>query len=286
VTSQTHPTAHPPAHPPARTGPDPVVVVAPPGVTARRGPVRRAVPALVTALGLLAVWEVATRVLAVPAWMLPGPVRIAQEAVAVAPTLWPDVAATVRLTLLGGAIGVALGLVLAAALHLVEPLRAAVYPLLIVSQNVPSIALAPLLVIWFGFGLTPKIVVIVLVCFFPVAVAAMDGLRGADRVVVDYLRMSGATRRQVFTTVEVPSALPAVFSGLKIAATYAVMGAVVAEWVGSDRGIGHYMLLQKSAFRADRVFVAILVVVVLSLALFALIAALERRTTRWRTRER
>ncbi|HEY0186830.1 MAG TPA: ABC transporter permease [Cellulomonas sp.] len=265
--------------------PDPVVV-APPGATTRRGPVRRALPAAATAVVLLVVWEVATRVLAVPAWMLPGPLRIAQEAVSVAPTLWPDVLSTVRLTVIGGVLGVALGLAIAAAMHLVEPLRSAVYPLLIVSQNVPSIALAPLLVIWFGFGLTPKIVVIVLVCFFPVAVAAMDGLRGADRVVVDYLRMSGATRRQVFTKVEVPSALPAVFSGLKIAATYAVMGAVVAEWVGSDRGVGHYMLLQKSAFRADRVFVAILVIVVLSLALFALIAALERRTTRWRTRER
>jgi ABC-type nitrate/sulfonate/bicarbonate transport system permease component len=241
---------------------------------------------VLTALGVLLVWEVATRVLEVPAWMLPGPVQIAREAVAVAPTLGEDVVATVTLTVQGGAIGVALGLLLAAALHLVEPLRAAVYPLLIVSQNVPTIALAPLLVIWFGFGLTPKLVVIVLVCFFPVAIAAMDGLRGADRVVLDYLRMSGASRWQTFTKVEVPSALPSVFSGLKIAATYAVMGAVVAEWVGSDRGLGHYMLLQKSAFRADRVFVAIVAIVVLSLALFALIAALERRATRWRTRER
>ncbi len=250
----------------------------------RRRAARRALPAVGTFLALLVAWEVATRVLVIPAWMLPGPVRIAQEAVAVAPTLGTDVLATASLTLYGGTLGVLLGLALAAVLHLVEPLRAAVYPLLIVSQNVPSIALAPLLVIWFGFGLTPKVVVIVLVCFFPVAVAAMDGLRGADRVVVDYLRMSGADRWQVFRKVEVPSALPSVFSGLKIAATYAVMGAVVAEWVGSDRGVGHYMLLQKSAFRADRVFVAILTIVVLSLALFALIAVLERRATRWRTR--
>lgn len=250
----------------------------------RRRAARRALPAVGTLLALLVAWEVATRVLAIPAWMLPGPVRIAQEAVAVAPTLGTDVLATASLTLYGGTLGVLLGLALAAVLHLVEPLRAAVYPLLIVSQNVPSIALAPLLVIWFGFGLTPKVVVIVLVCFFPVAVAAMDGLRGADRVVVDYLRMSGADRWQVLRKVEVPSALPSVFSGLKIAATYAVMGAVVAEWVGSDRGVGHYMLLQKSAFRADRVFVAILTIVVLSLALFALIAVLERRATRWRTR--
>jgi ABC-type nitrate/sulfonate/bicarbonate transport system permease component len=268
-----------------RPTPPDAAVSAPPGGARRRSRVRRVLPAASTAVLVLLLWEAATRVLAVPAWMLPGPVRIAGEAVAVAPTLAEDVAATVQLTAVGGAIGVALGLVLAAVLHLVEPLRAAVYPLLIVSQNVPSIALAPLLVIWFGFGLMPKIIVIVLVCFFPVAVAAMDGLRGADRVVVDYLRMSGATRWQLFRRVEVPSALPAVFSGLKIAATYAVMGAVVAEWVGSDRGLGHYMLLQKAAFRADRVFVAILAVVVLSLALFALIAALERRTTRWRTRE-
>ncbi|GAA3812791.1 ABC transporter permease [Cellulomonas soli] len=244
----------------------------------------RLLPPLLGVVALLVVWQTATWLFAVPAWMLPSPSRIVVEAVAVAPDLGDDLLATTWLTVLGFAIGAVLGLLVAALLHLVDPLKQAVYPLLIVSQNVPTIALAPLLVIWFGFGLTPKIVVIVLVCFFPVAVAAMDGLRAADPVALDYLRMSGADRGQVFRLLEVPGSLPTVFSGLKIAATYAVMGAVVAEWVGSDRGLGHYMLLQKSAFRADRMFVSIAVIIALSLLLFGLIALLERRLTRWRPR--
>ncbi len=244
----------------------------------------RVLPPVVAVPVLLVLGEPAARAFDVPAWMLPSPTQIARELVAVTPGLLDDIWATTSLTLVGFAIGVAAGLLLAALLHNVAPLKDAIYPLLIVSQNVPTIALAPLLVIWFGFGLTPKLVVITLVCFFPVAVATMDGLRGADRVMLDYLRMSGASRAQVFRKLEVPSAVPAVFSGLKIAATYAVMGAVIAEWVGSDRGVGHYMLLQKSAFRADRVFVSILVIVVLSLALFAVIALVERRVTRWRPR--
>lgn len=251
----------------------------------RRRPRSLLAPTLAVVV-LLVVWELAVRVFAIEAWLLPSPSAIAQEGVAVAPDIWEDVVATTSLTLLGFALGAVLGLVVAGVLHRVEPLKAALYPLLIVSQNVPTIALAPLLVIWFGFGLTPKIVIIVLVTFFPVAVATMDGLRGADRTMRDYLRMSGASRSQVFRTLEVPWSLPSVFSGLKIAATYAVMGAVIGEWVGSDKGIGHYMLLQKSAFRADRVFVSILVIVLLSLVLFAAIALVERRVTRWRTHER
>lgn len=241
-------------------------------------------PALAVVL-LLAVWEAAVRIFGIEAWLLPSPSAIALEGVAVAPDIGEDIVATTSLTLLGFALGAVLGLLVAGLLHRIEPLKAALYPLLIVSQNVPTIALAPLLVIWFGFGLTPKIVIIVLVTFFPVAVAAMDGLRGADRTMLDYLRMSGASRSQIFRTLEVPWALPSVFSGLKIAATYAVMGAVIGEWVGSDKGIGHYMLLQKSAFRADRVFVSIVVIVLLSLVLFAVIALVERRVTRWRTHE-
>lgn len=250
------------------------------------GLLRRAAAPTLAVVVLLAVWEVAVRALEVPAWTLPAPSRIATELVEVLPRLGQDVAATTSLTLIGFGLGTAIGLATGAVLHLVGPLRRAVYPLLIVSQNVPTIALAPLLVIWFGFGMAPKLVVIVLVCFFPVAVATMDGLRGADPVVRHYLLMSGASRWQVFRTLEVPASVPAVFSGLKIAGTYAVMGAVIGEWVGSDRGVGHYLLLQKSAFRADRMFVAIIVIIALSLALFALIVLIERRLTRWRTHDR
>jgi ABC-type nitrate/sulfonate/bicarbonate transport system permease component len=231
----------------------------------------------------LALWEAATWIFSIPTWMLPAPSRIAQEFVSGFPGLVDDIGVTVSLTLVGFAVGTVFGVLIATIMHLVGPVREAVYPLLILSQNVPTIALAPLLVIWFGFGDLPKIIVIVLMCFFPVAIATMDGLRGADRVILDYLKMSGAKRSTIFTTLEVPGALPSFFSGLKIAATYAVMSSVIAEWVGSDKGLGHYMLLQKSAFRADRMFVSIIIVIALSLLLFALIVAAERRFTRWRS---
>ncbi len=251
-------------------------------VRAARTAGRRTLAPVLVAIALLAVWEAAVRIFDVPAWMLPAPSAIATELVQQAPRLGEDVAATGQLTLVGFALGSATGVLVAAVLHLVRPLKDAVYPLLILSQNVPTIALAPLLVVWFGFGMTPKLVIIVLMCFFPVAVAAMDGLRGADRAIADYLRMSGSSHWTIFRVLEVPGSLPSVFSGLKIAATYAVMSAVIAEWVGSDKGLGHYLLLQKSAFRADRMFVAIVVIVIASLLLFGLIVSAERRLTRWR----
>ena len=157
----------------------------------------------------------------------------------------------------------------------------ALYPLLILSQNVPIIVLAPLLVIWFGFGLLPKIIVITLVCFFPVTIAGMGGFRNTPPDMKHYMLMAGATKTQLFSKLEWPSALPALFSGLKIAATYSVMGAVISEWLGAKKGIGVYMTLASSSFRTDRVFVAIFVIMALSLLFFGLITAGEKRLIKW-----
>ncbi len=141
------------------------------------------------------------------------------------------------------------------------------YPLLILSQNIPTITLAPLLMIWFGFGLLPKLIVITLVCFFPCCGRGL-GRAHADRFGHDELYENdwGHEKSRFFFKLELPGALPSVFSGLKIAAAYSVMGAVIAEWLGSDKGIGVYMLLQKASFRTDRMFVAIFIIVLLSLA--------------------
>jgi ABC-type nitrate/sulfonate/bicarbonate transport system permease component len=166
-------------------------------------------------------------------------------------------------------------------LHVIPRFKAGFYPLLILSQNIPTIALAPLLMIWFGFGLLPKVIVITLVCFFPVAIATLDGFVQTDRTMLGYMRMIGAGRRQIFFKLELPNALPYLFSGLKISATYSVMGAVIAEWLGSDKGIGVYMLLSKNSFRTDRVFAAIAIIVGLSLLLFGFIAFLEKLVIRW-----
>ncbi|KUL23798.1 ABC transporter permease [Actinoplanes awajinensis] len=239
---------------------------------------RKWLPPAITLILLIAGWQVYTTVSGIDAWLLPSPKGIWDAAIEQRDALTTHTLATVELTLYG----LAAGLLIAIVLHLVPFLRAAIYPLLVISQNVPIIALAPLLVIWLGFGIAPKIVVIVLVCFFPVAVATLDGLGRGDALIADYLRMSGANRRQLFTKLQWPHALPTMFSGLKIAATYSVFGAIISEWLGSEKGIGRYMIVQKSAFRADRMFVAIVIVVVLALVIFGLVALLEKLTVRGR----
>ncbi|GGH31798.1 ABC transporter permease [Paenibacillus segetis] len=241
-------------------------------------------PPLVAVIFLLIGWQLAVSVFHIEKWILPSPLDIARESSNNASGIWDHTMATLRLTLIGFPIGTAVGLVVALLLHLLLGVKRAFYPLLILSQNVPSIALGPLLVIWFGFGLLPKIVLITLVCFFPVAVAAMGGLAQSDGVMMNYMKMAGASKMQIFTKLELPHSLPSLFSGVKISATYAVMGAVVAEWIGADKGIGYYMLLQKSAYRTDRMFVAIVIIVLLSLVLFALIALLEKWLVRWKPR--
>ncbi|MRN55364.1 ABC transporter permease [Paenibacillus monticola] len=241
-------------------------------------------PPLVAVIFLLTGWQLAVSLFHVEAWILPSPTDIIREFNANATGIWVHTLATLRLTLIGFPIGTAVGLIIALLLHLLPWTRRAFYPLLILSQNVPSIALAPLLVIWFGFGLLPKIILITLVCFFPVAVATMSGLAQSDGIMLNYMKMAGAGKWQIFTKLELPSSLPSLFSGVKISATYAVMGAVVAEWIGADKGIGYYMLLQKSAYHTDRMFVAIVIIVLLSLVLFAIIALLEKWLVRWKPR--
>ncbi|GAA4709026.1 ABC transporter permease [Phytohabitans rumicis] len=243
---------------------------------------RWAAPAAAIVL-LVAAWQVFTAVSGTEQWLLPSPTDALAAGREDHASLATHTLATAKLALIGFAAGVVTGLAIAVVLHLVPLLRAALYPLLVVSQNIPTIALAPLLVVWLGFGLLPKVVVIVLVCFFPLTVATLDGLRRTDPAIEDYLLMSGANRRQLFLKLELPHALPPMFSGLKIAATYSVVGAIIAEWMGADEGLGKYMIVAKSAFRADKIFVAIAIVVVLSLAVLGAVLLLERLLIRGRT---
>ncbi|MHA0857483.1 ABC transporter permease [Paenibacillus sp. CMAA1364] len=238
-------------------------------------------PPFVAVFFLLIVWQLCTSLFELEKWILPSPYNIAQEALTQSSTLWKHTFATVKLTSVGFFIGTSIGLLVAIILHTIPFLKSALYPILILSQNVPSIALAPLLMIWFGFGLLPKIIVITLVCFFPVAIATMGGLKQSDPMMLSYMRMIGASKRQIFMKLELPYSIPAVFSGIKIAATYSVMGAVIAEWIGSDKGIGYYMMLQKASYRTDRMFVAISIIVVISLLMFAVIGLLEKWLIRW-----
>jgi ABC-type nitrate/sulfonate/bicarbonate transport system permease component len=237
-------------------------------------------PILAVAL-LLVVWQLSATWLQVPGWLLPTPLKIFSEGLQSFPTLLKLTGSTIQMTLLGFGAGVLIGLLTACILHLVPGFKAAFYPLLILTQNIPTIALAPLLVILFGFGLLPKIIVITLVCFFPISIATLDGFMQTDRSMYTYMQMIGASKRQIFMKLELPNSLPFIFSGLKISATYSVMGAVIADWLGSGKGIGIYMMLQKNNYRADREFVAIFIIIALSLLFFAVIVWLEKWLIRW-----
>lgn len=231
---------------------------------------------------LLSIWELIVRFADVPHWLLPAPSAILKEGFQSYDTFLPHALATVQLAILGLAIGILCGLTVAVILHRFTFIRELFYPILIMSQNVPVLVLAPLLIIWFGFGLLPKLIIICLVCFFPIVISAMDGFRQTSPELRYYFEMIGATKAQTFWKLEWPYAYPAIFSGIKIAATYSVMGAVIAEWLGAKKGIGVYMTLAQSSFRTDRVFVAIFAIVFLSLLLFSVIRLIEKLVVKGR----
>lgn len=239
-------------------------------------------PPLTAAILFIAIWQLSTDWFEIQKWMLPSPMDIVQEAVASYPRIWMHTLATVKMTVMGFAAGVTVGLSLACILHFFPFIRSAFYPFLIISQNIPIIALAPLLMLWFGFGMLPKILMIILVCFFPITLSTLNGFAQTDASMYNYMLMSGANKGQLFRKLELPHAVPFIFSGLKISAAYSVMAAFIAEWLGSNIGIGAYMIIAKSAFRADRVFIGIVVIVCLSMALFSCIVLLEKWLTRWR----
>jgi len=237
-------------------------------------------PVLLLAL-LVVGWELLADFTDVPEWLLPAPSDIAVAGVEAAPLLAGHIAQTLLETLVGLVLSAATGVALAVAIDLSPLLKRTLYPLLVVSQTIPTITLAPLLVVWFGFGLLPKVLVVVLVCFFPVAISTAQGLEAADPDMVSLLASMGASRGQVFWKVRFPGALPTAFGGLRIAATYSVIGAVISEWVGASRGLGIFMIRSSNSYLTARLFAAIAVASALSIALFGAVVALERLLLPW-----
>jgi ABC-type nitrate/sulfonate/bicarbonate transport system permease component len=242
---------------------------------------RRGLPSLVLLFGIVLAWEALVRVLGIDPIVLPAPSRILSA-------LWDAraVAAGHALTtLLETVVGFAVSVVFAVGAALVMDsigwVRRAVYPILVASQTIPVVAIAPLLIIWFGIGLVPKVLVVVLVTFFPVTVALLDGLAGTERDAASLLQTMGASRSQILLKLRLPGALPSFFTGLRIAVTYAVIGAIFGEQVGAVNGLGIWIILSKNLFRTDLVFGAILVTAVLTLCLWLLVGVVERLTIPW-----
>jgi putative hydroxymethylpyrimidine transport system permease protein len=189
--------------------------------------------------------------------------------------------------LLGLAIAVVAGLGAALAMHLSRALRDAAYPLLVASQAVPIVVLAPIFVLAFDYGIGPKLAIVALICFFPITVAALDGLRATDPEQLKLMRSFGASRLRTLRTVELPAALPSLFSGLRIAATVSVIGAVFGEWAGADEGLGRLVLLGNTQLQTPRVYAGILILTAMAVILFALVTLAERVACPWnRTDER
>jgi ABC-type nitrate/sulfonate/bicarbonate transport system permease component len=243
-------------------------------------------PPAVALLIILAVWEAywAFVLSRIPGGerVLPGPSRILSSLFSNVEVITPSAWVTLLETLLGFALALAVGFALALVIDISPLLRRAVYPLLVVSQTIPLLALAPLLVLWFGFGLLPKVLVVALVCFFPIVVAGVDGFRSTDPELIKLFRTFGAGRWTIFRRVRLPGALPSIFSGIRIAITYSVTGAVWGEYVGSEiGGLGVLMQSAQRGYNVALVFAAILVIAALSVTLFLLTALVERLVIPW-----
>jgi ABC-type nitrate/sulfonate/bicarbonate transport system permease component len=239
-------------------------------------------PAFVLFIALLALWEAWVRSGQISALLLPAPTSIVQALIDNRDIIAVNTTQTLLETVLGLAIATALGLLLAVLIDFSDLLRKALYPLLVISQTIPIVALAPLLLLWFGFGLTPKLIVVILYCFFPIVVACVDGLLSTDQDLLRLLRSMRASRWQILWLVRLPGAMPAFFSGLRIAATYSVTGAIFGEYVGAYQGLGIYMETSTNSHAIVQVFAAIVVSAVLSLLLFGFVSLIEWIVLPWR----
>lgn len=248
---------------------------------------RWALPFLALAV-LIGLWQLAAStgvladVLGLEAFLVPSPAEIASALWESRSLIAEDAWVTLQEIVLGFLLGLAVGLGFGFLLRPFPVLRLTFYPLIVASQAIPILVFAPILVIWFGYGIGPKLIVVALVCFFPIAVATADGLRSVDPEATKMMRTLDASRWQLLRRLEAPSALPFTFSGAKIGATFAPIAAVFGEWVGANSGLGHLILQDNAQLETARVFAAAFVLSAIALALYGLLALAERRVVTWR----
>lgn len=236
---------------------------------------------VITIIVVLTAWFFLSDSEALPSFMLPGPGSVVKAFVKDFPALMQHSAVTLQEAGWGLLIGFIIAVVTAVLMDRFSFLNKALYPVLIVTQTIPSIALAPLLVLWFGFEMTPKIVLVVITTFFPITVGLLGGLQSADKDAIDLFRAMGASRWQIYRHIKFPSALGSLFSGLKIAASYSVVGAVISEWLGGFEGLGVYMTRVRKAYAFDKMFAVIVLISLISLLLMWGISLLEKVSQPW-----
>jgi putative hydroxymethylpyrimidine transport system permease protein len=247
---------------------------------------RRAWPPLLLLAGAVGIWELVVRAADVPDYLFPTPEAVGSSLDGDAGLLGRAALVTTREMLLGYLLAVVTAVVIAVVLHVWSPLRRALLPVLVLSQTVPTVLLAPILAIVLGYGLEPKVIVVAVVCFFPIVVNTVDGLRSADPELVRMMQTLHGSRLAIFRRVQFPGALPALFSGARVAATYAAVGAVFAEWAGSTNGLGFVILQAQPSLETARIFAAVVVLSALALALYGLVALAERVLVPWQPEAR
>lgn len=237
---------------------------------------------ILTLLAVIVLWQLIVLLADVPMYILPSPADTLSALFEDFGTIAGHVGTTLYESVLGFLFSIVLAFVLSVLMDSFSLVRKSIYPILIVSQTIPTIVITPILIIWFGFGLLPKVLVIVMVCFFPICISLVDGFEKVDRDYVNLFRSFKSSKLQTFLHLKLPYAMVNFFSGLKIAATYLIMSAIISEWQGGTKGIGVYMVRAKSAYALDKVFASILVIVLISIALISLINWIGRRATHWR----
>ena len=241
----------------------------------------RRIPAVLIVIGVIGLWEWVVFSNDIPHWKLPAPSAVGVELWSSRGLLLWHAWVTIEEVLLGFAIALFTGVLLATLINQSRTLERVIYPSVVASQTIPIIVIAPLLLIWLGYGIQHKVIVVALISFFPIVVNTVDGLRSADPDMINLVRTLGASRWQVFTKVKVPNSLPFMFSGIKIAITVSVIGAVIGEWVGSSEGLGYLSIRSKSQFLTERVYAIVVLLSIMGIGLFLIAGLVERILLPW-----
>lgn len=239
-----------------------------------------------TVLAFLLIWEFCARVFGLPSYILPAPSEIGVELVRRRAQYWNAAIFTMQPMLIGFACAVVIGVALALLVAFSPAMEKTIYPLLVFFQIVPKIAVAPLFIIWFGFGLTPKVLLVFLLSFFPVVVSAITAFRSVDADILDLARSTGTGRWRTFVRVQIPHALPTLFTGFKVAAALSATAAVVAEFVASDRGLGYLLLEANGNLNTSMAFGSVFVLTALGFALYAAVELAEQILIPWHVSQR
>ena len=236
---------------------------------------------LVAIAAALALWAAVVAIFSIPDYLLPSPQAVAARVVKEWPALWKNGLYTLSSVLTGFAASIAIGVPIAFAIVLSQNIERVAMPFLVMSQTIPKVAIAPILVVWLGFGILPKIAIVFLISFFPIVVSTVVGLKSVETDMIDLVRSMGARTGKIMLRVRAPSALPQMFAGFKIAVCLAVVGAIVGEFVGSDRGLGYLLLTSTGTLDGSLVWAALLVLIAMGMALFAIVAQIERLVIPW-----